>query len=53
MYSLLNSYFKYWILDFKYILLLLLCIISNMADGEAGIGRPDPHSQVFVVLQTL
>ena len=32
---------------------ILCCSITNMAHGEAGNGRPDPHSQVFAVLQTL
>ena len=32
----------------------VLCrIITNMAHGESGNGIPDPHSQVFAVLQTL
>ena len=31
-----------------------LCrIITNMAHGEAGNRRPDPHSQVLAVLHTL
>ena len=30
---------------------ILYRIITNMAHGEAGDGRPDPHSQVTIIIE--